>query len=375
MRFRISLFPLMAVFFYVPLSTFSAIKLQGHVDYKYFGPKQEILNSNENWFTFIIDDRNGWNLEFHTTSAEDGFFVSTGITNEIYRIHFTRRHRDRVGTITSEFTYETGNHPATVAEGPYPADLFPAEKLIWLAFASKPYLASLETNRIPAIWLSSRMAPMAYAFDCLIDPPTSGTAYPECITFRTSPLDKRVYDAILPLDVPNTESFKKHTTRMIDGLSFLPPGQTAAVFRADQFKTISEVHVPMRFNLEVYNPGYGIPPLSNLVAERFQGTVTNVTEYTGSVAKPKIVGKLSVTDNRFRYRDKKLAINSLRYQITNQTWLSKSDPSLTRNYNAVLPFSERMKNRSHVFLLFLLFNVVMVAVILIRMWRQKAQRG
>ena len=109
----------------------------------------------------------------------------------------------------------------------------------------------------------------------------------------------------------------------------------AAEYRVLNTTNLHNQDIPIQFELDVYWPGIGSTLHTNkTLAQRYVGRVTNIVKSSGLQTKPPAIGKITVTDYRFRNEHGKHLHNSMWYQIADGNWKGKNDAELTARFNS-----------------------------------------
>jgi len=368
----------------VPLAEAQTLHLQGTVEYTSFknDDSGSISFQHHDHFRITIHTAGQWQMRYDTTGFKDGYFESAFDGTESTRVMYTSRHRDEDGKEIAAFSFEKGNHPATVSKGPYLFDGWPGERFVWFALGAGSYLKSADASQMPAIWAAPRHDPVAHAgFSNTVKMATGQFSFPaaaESITRRASTLTPAQEPS--GLVVPHTEGAFQMQKERRDLLKRFEPGHVAARYTVMTSSSVNGQMVPTTFRLEVLWPGRGLMTDSPRIAERFSGVVTNIKSGAEPLAKVEIVGQLTVNDYRFNYQDDKTAVDAIRYRITDGKWKAADDPELLSRFaatkKAVAPFKPASSSARNVPVYLLLFFCISSAVALgLLIWRHRISPG
>jgi hypothetical protein len=182
--------------------------------------------------------------------------------------------------------------------------------IVWLAYASAPYLS--QGRPLPAPWLSVRHDARAWSYEARVTTNQELPGLPARIEFLTKP--KRTFAL----------------------LSASPPGDSEPVrageYRVSATTNLGGLAIPTQFELSLFPipgpPQKGKPTViaTNLATTMVIGVATQITACAKAPAWPALEGVASVSDRRFR--SSRHRIEAIRYNVTNHWLIDTNDVAL-----------------------------------------------
>ena len=311
----------------------TGLRLEGTTLLQSFNLKDGSLRPYQTDETFTLDlDRSGkWLLNTVSSTFADGTYATGFDGTNLYSVmYISRMLKDsKSKELTEAVPYEKGHHRVNISIGDYPFDVHSTVRFPWFALLSGDYLAKNKSSWIAAPWLEGRNDVMAYAYRVQFErEPDWPHALISAEFFSASEaLPKQGTELTL---IPELVDHGRRTEQY-EVASGVPSGKLSARFSVQQHMEVAGARIPTEYTLEVFGPGVGFDTAN--LAKRFTGKITNVQAIEGVKGPPEPLGTMIVHDRRFRSRDEGSSKEFLRYNITDQKWMTTEEALLQHLYH------------------------------------------
>jgi len=188
----------------------------------------------------------------------------------------------------------------------YPIDLDFDQRLIWFTYCAKDYLRKKQGQPVILPFGDTRLD--CYVHGCRMNAQWHSDidSCPETATFD---YDRDLFQkGIKQLSSEPAGSFLNNREVQFNNyIQYHTNGQTIAAFKVTQWASVANMEIPTAWQLDLY--WYGQHSFICI------GTAENIKAIEGEIQLPSIPQKALITDKRVR--NAALALNSVRYMITN----------------------------------------------------------
>ncbi|GIX50265.1 MAG: hypothetical protein KatS3mg132_459 [Limisphaera sp.] len=192
-----------------------------------------------------------------------------GVSNDWWymRVHFSSNEWHEYGCdgqdtfVISHFPQVRGAEMAGVSAGVVPQHMDMEVGVLWLALCSGGFFSKGENHELAAPWAEPTMDPFAHVYELKGNFTNEEYRLPAFVWFEVA--ERRLQQAAQHPQLWPPKVLKEDVAR----LARLMPGSTGAVYRAWDWRPVSGIMVPSRFELEImyrrWRGDYGQRPLGD----------------------------------------------------------------------------------------------------------------
>jgi len=269
---------------------------------------------------------------------------------------------------------------AEISSGPYPTDYGGAMGIIWLAYLGGQYLdPSNTTVSFPNLTVANaRTDPMAWSCDFQYSLVRSDPRFIRSGTFHLKP--DLLYENSIKypeLDEPVSDAEYDEFIDVVKGYrTFNGDSLLRTVYTLDQTNVLDGIPIPTRFHAD-------LPPIAtNYPSFRVEGVVTNLLPIQRLELMPALKGLTRVVDHRFRVKKESSWRRNVFYLLDTNGWITDTNDSRIQTVLTKTPLllrvtqSKTIARYGVVRFIFGIMVAVPLAIILVRLWRQRRpQKG
>jgi hypothetical protein len=324
-----------------------------------------VIKTWTNGFAVSLDN----NRHFKITLAQDNGF-SECIASDGTNIY----------TFLAESVNEDHGTVFSIIEGLYPVSNSQAIGLLWMAYVSGEFLEDPHFGgRVPNV--ISGMTAMDPTASCVdLKYTLESYAHNTLLTkgefvLNKSLVSENLYDYPFLME-PISESTREQWLGMLKELKqAVPEDCVLSAYALKNSVVAREYHIPVAFQSEAYSTPLSQEEILNC-RFRVSGMVTNIIlDAPRRSLLPLIHGVASVSDDRFRVRDKNFSRDRLDYLVTNAWELDTNSARLQELSNRLIPRPHLAppKDMSHYVRIGLLTVVILAPLgfFVIRRWRKQ----
>jgi hypothetical protein len=222
------------------------------------------------------------------------------------------------------YDYSSGTNrvpPGDINSGTYPLLTDPYNRVLWLAFASSPYLDRMADSSMPAPWAGPLVDPYAYAYKTQLERSKVPPRRPMHLKF--------VADRDLISSAPKNTNLNNPSKDEIAALSSIPVGFLGGEYFAKTTTNFNGLEIPTEFEMIQYYVPIGLP------AAKWSGHVSAITLASMESYLPEINRPVSIAD--YRFRNDEHSVRFINYNLTNRNWPTEkdlNDPDLRQRFLA-----------------------------------------